>query len=207
MKKRYLLFILILLVNAAYTQDHSIIPCPVSYEVGNDGDFQLSNSTIITINRNDKELLRLARLIGESINLGSRQNNDIVVNEADKELIKKYNNVIELTLSAINNSNDEGYNLIVKSNRIILKASSYRGLFYGIQSFIQMIPPEFTLKNAAIHEDINRNNKELTTNNQLAELCINGCKIVDYPRFKYRGMHLDVCGHYFPLEFIKNILI
>ncbi len=42
MKNRYLLFLLLLLANSAYTQDHSIIPCPVSCEIGNDGDFQLS---------------------------------------------------------------------------------------------------------------------------------------------------------------------
>ena len=31
-------------------------------------------------------------------------------------------------------------------------------------------------------------------------------KIIDYPRFPYRGMHLDVVRHFFPVDFIKKYI-
>ena len=31
-------------------------------------------------------------------------------------------------------------------------------------------------------------------------------QVNDYPRFKWRGMHLDVCRHFFPVEFIKKYI-
>ena len=42
--------------------------------------------------------------------------------------------------------------------------------------------------------------------NAKKQLVIPNCTIIDYPRFAYRGMHLDVCRHFFPVSFIKKYI-
>lgn len=75
----------------------------------------------------------------------------------------------------------ESYKLSIFSHKIAIEASSESGLFYGIQSLLQLI-------------------------NNAHEAMIPAMVIKDAPRFGYRGMHLDVSRHFFPIEFIKKQL-
>ena len=77
---------------------------------------------------------------------------------------------------------EEGYILEISKNFINIKAKTYAGIFYGVQTLIQII--EFDTKN-----------------NKIPALVI-----TDFPRFKYRGLHLDVCRHFFPPEFVKKYI-
>ena len=74
------------------------------------------------------------------------------------------------------------YHLTVDKNGVYIAGNNEAGVFYGIQSLLQLIP--YT-KN------------KLT----LPQLTIN-----DYPRFAYRGMHLDVGRHFFPVSFVKRYI-
>lgn len=86
-----------------------------------------------------------------------------------------------LTLSLRNSSAPpEGYTLSVSKKGISIEAATEAGLFYGIQSFIQLTP--------------------------LTGTKIPFVEITDYPRFAYRGLHLDVSRHMFPVEFIKKYI-
>lgn len=82
---------------------------------------------------------------------------------------------------------DEGYLLEVRSGGIRMSANTERGLFYAYQTLVQLLPP-----------DISRVKYSAVT---LPE-----CTILDYPRFEWRGAHLDVCRHFFPVKFIKRYL-
>jgi len=79
----------------------------------------------------------------------------------------------------------EGYKLRVAKNGITITGKDNAGLFYGIQTLIQMMPPE--------------SDSLQQVNTPLAE-------ITDYPRFKWRGLHLDVCRHFMPKEFVLKYL-
>ena len=104
----------------------------------------------------------------------------------EKESIKV--NTILIQLDSTLNIKSEGYSLnIGKNNFIELKASSSSGLFYGFQTFRQLCDPELE--------------KKVTKN-----LFIQNCKIIDNPKFEYRGMHLDVSRHFFDVDFIKTYL-
>ena len=74
-----------------------------------------------------------------------------------------------------------GYDLEIRPERIIISANNDEGLFYGVQTL-----------------------------NQITASCVGKAlpclKIKDYPRFPYRGMHLDVSRHFFDTEFIKKQL-
>lgn len=76
----------------------------------------------------------------------------------------------------------EGYELMVSEGQILLQGRG-SGLFYGLQSLLQMVEP--TGK---------------------ASFAIPCAILKDYPRFAYRGMHLDVSRHFFDVSFIKKYL-
>ena len=80
----------------------------------------------------------------------------------------------------------EGYTLVVKRGHIIAKANTPAGLFYAFQTICQMAYP-----------DLLADSKTFS---------IPGAKITDYPRFAYRGTHLDVSRHFFDVKFIKRYI-
>ena len=81
------------------------------------------------------------------------------------------------------NFNKEHYELSIEANKINIAAFSNQGLFYGVQTLLQNIPYE---------------------NAEIAKIAT--LKIIDEPKFKWRGMHLDVGRHFFPKEFIKKYI-
>ncbi len=85
---------------------------------------------------------------------------------------------------------EEGYRLNVFPGYVTINARTAVGAFYGIQSLVQMFPPEFSSPTPV-------------TGMVWKAL---GCDITDYPRFPYRGMHLDVGRHFFPVEFVKRYI-
>ena len=81
-------------------------------------------------------------------------------------------------------SNPEGYRLTVTPEGIELAGASEAGVFYGIQTLRKSIP--------AVAEGMNIELPSVTIN--------------DYPRFAYRGMHLDVSRHFFTVDSIKKYI-
>jgi hexosaminidase len=81
------------------------------------------------------------------------------------------------------NNNGDDYSLVVWQNRITLHSTNPERLFNAVQSLIQLFPAERT-----------------------ASFEIPALEIHDYPRFQYRGLHLDVSRHIFPVEYIKKYI-
>lgn len=79
--------------------------------------------------------------------------------------------------------NKESYQLMVYSDSIVIAAKDDAGVFYGIQSLAQMLPVDWN-----------------------EETQIPLCEIEDSPRFPYRGMHLDVCRHFYSVDFVKKYI-
>ncbi len=84
----------------------------------------------------------------------------------------------------------EGYRLTVNERRILLEAADKEGIFYGVQTIRQLLP--------AVLE----NGSEAS----IQVLEIPSVEIMDAPKFRYRGMHLDVARHFFSKEFIKEYI-
>jgi hexosaminidase len=84
----------------------------------------------------------------------------------------------------------EEYSLIVGKGKIELIAGSSEGLFRGIQTIRQLLPAEIE-KNSIVKGV------------EWIMPCVN---ITDYPRFAWRGMHLDVSRHFFDVPFIKRYI-
>ena len=91
-------------------------------------------------------------------------------------------NVITLT-TGLNTDNAEAYQLKVTPDNIIIRGASEAGTFYGIQTLRKSLP---------------------ATNK--GDISLPGVEINDYPRFSYRGVHLDVSRHFFPIDSIKRFI-
>lgn len=74
--------------------------------------------------------------------------------------------------------------LTVKADRVTLNGQTENGVFYGIQTLRKSIPAE----------------------TKATSILLPAGSIQDEPRFSYRGMHLDVGRHFFPIEFVKKYI-
>lgn len=151
-----------------------IIPTPIS-TIQKEGHFELNNETILyydSASINSKNFLESFLLQHYKIKLKTKSYN------RDFKVINNSNNTIVLHEQAAEN---ETYYLNVEQNKIIIEGSE-TGVFYGMQSLIQLLPTQIS-------------NKKIP--------CLT---IFDAPRFSYRGLHLDVARHFFPVSFIKKYI-
>ncbi len=92
-------------------------------------------------------------------------------------------NSIVLTVKAMDSAIGGAYTLTVNNGGINISGNDEAGAFYGIQTLIQLLPVK---KSTAI---------------EVPYVAVN-----DWPRFQYRGMHLDVGRHFFPASDIKKYI-
>jgi hexosaminidase len=142
-----------------------IVPQPVSVKSG-PGKIDITKRFTFIASTNDE--LNVGELLAEFLKA-----NQLVgaVGEATQIMLKT---VADTSLHS------EGYRLKISGDGIRIEGQNGAGLFYGVQTFTQLIAA----------------NKQ-----SLPEV-----EIVDYPRFAYRGLHLDVGRHMFPPEFIKKYI-
>ncbi|WP_246264667.1 family 20 glycosylhydrolase [Acrocarpospora pleiomorpha] len=81
----------------------------------------------------------------------------------------------------------QGYQLDVTAAAVVLRAQTATGLFNGVQTLRQLLPPEIE-----------------STTVRPGPWAVPGGRIVDYPRFPYRGTMLDVARHFHPVATIKQ---
>ncbi|MEV4621087.1 beta-N-acetylhexosaminidase [Asanoa sp. NPDC049573] len=99
-------------------------------------------------------------------------------------------NGIGLLLSgAPTNVGAEGYQLDVTSSSILIRANQPAGLFAGVQTLRQLLPP--AIESSTV---------------QSGPWTVAGGRIVDYPRFPYRGAMLDVARHFFPVAVVQRYI-
>lgn len=94
------------------------------------------------------------------------------------------NNVIRLNFERMDNPIAGAYRMSVDATGIYIAGDNADGVFYGIQTLIQLFPVP----------------------GNAFRLPIPYCDIMDYPRFAYRGMHLDCGRHFFSIDFIKKYI-
>ncbi len=100
------------------------------------------------------------------------------------------NSVLLTTSGASPGLGPEGYLLEVAPNSVVIRASSDAGLFYGIQTFLQLLPPEVLASERACKTAV-------------TAPCV---RIEDAPRFGYRGALLDVARHFFTKNELKRFI-
>lgn len=171
------MILLLLFISLSAQVTNSIIPKPVSIEVQK-GSFVISSQTKIWIEPGE-EMQSLGDLVASAIN--SRLKTKVFATTKMSKDIPK--SLIQLKIE--NGMRPaEAYKISITPNAMTLSAGTGNGLFYAIQTFLQLIPIEPKEKKISIQ-------------------CLD---IKDEPRFAWRGMHLDVCRHFFPVEFVKKYI-
>lgn len=92
-------------------------------------------------------------------------------------------NAIDLSVGGNSSSTAGAYQFQSTKNGVKINGANPEGVFYGVQTLIQLLPTE-----------------------KAASLSIPLVQVKDEPRFGYRGMHLDVGRHFFPVSYIKKYI-
>ncbi|MEZ0076609.1 hexosaminidase, partial [Planotetraspora sp. GP83] len=97
---------------------------------------------------------------------------------------------ISLLLSGADPSvGSQGYQLDVTASAVVIRAQTATGLFNGAQTLRQLLPPDIE-----------------STTVRPGPWTAPGGRIVDYPRFAYRGTMLDVARHFHPVATVKRYI-
>lgn len=99
---------------------------------------------------------------------------------------------ITFALTSGVDTGEEGYRLSATPGGVAVTARTGAGLFYGAQTLLQLLPPA-ALRGGRI-------------GNGTMAWAVPAVEISDAPRFGYRGLHLDVVRHFFPVEFVKRYI-
>jgi hexosaminidase len=182
MKKIVIAFVLALSFGTAvHAQGNDpymgIVPAPVSVNKGK-GEFKLTPETLIFA---DTPNSRAARYLSNYLKKEGYPYEIIDLAHTDKKRAGG-KNTITLSMNFKGELPPEGYELSVTDQQVVIKGRG-AGLFYGVQTFIQLI---------------HKKDRSYAT--------VPATTIKDYPRFLYRGMHLDVARHFFDVAFVKRYL-
>ncbi len=159
-----------------------ITPIPQSL-VQKNGHFTLNSKTSFAIGKNQRADLKKVAAYFQSKILYSTGYNLNIKNSGSS-------NAISLQIDKSLKIGNEGYQLTVTPKKVIVKAKTPQGIFYGMQSVMQLLPPQIE--------------SETIIDNVAWEIpCV---EIKDEPAYGYRGMMLDVCRHFHDVEFVKKQL-
>lgn len=163
--RKYIIYILLFICTITYgSSKMSVIPVVKGVErIGGNFDMSLLKGVTISADSYETDLL-YDYLLSSPLKLSKSSSNNGV-----------------LTLRRVDKVNGcdspEGYSLRVTKRGIDIEAISGAGLFYGVQTLLQM----------------SYGNKKIP--------CV---EITDLPRFEYRGLMLDVSRHFFGKDFLKK---
>ena len=162
---------------------HTLIPAPVSYAAAAGAPCAVTPRTRIVVNHPDAvgPATHLARLIAPAPNAATQV--ELITDGAHPSDAF----IFELQPGAPTGA--EGYTLTADQTRVVVTAAHPAGLFYGVQTIRQLMPP------AVEHEWLRR--KMLT---------VPAVAINDAPRFGWRGVMLDVARHFFPVEEVLRVI-
>src|SRR5664279_787120 len=179
--KKLVLLLLFFSLATVYGQNPAIqlIPQPVEIQQS-DGSFLLTKTA--TIGFDSEQSGKIAEMLSQKLNLSTGFS--IKAQQGNAGSIQLNLNKVPVALIG-----KEGYTLVSSSNGVIITANAPAGLFYGMQTLLQLLPKEIESK---------------TTVN--VPWTIPSVKITDYPRFGWRGLMLDVSRNFFTKEEVKQYI-
>jgi hexosaminidase len=175
----------VLMMTLAANAAPSVIPQPVSIEMG-EGTFSLREECNIIVSGPDDGAADVAKYLG------------LVLRPSTGYALPVRSSLTDVTARDIHlaiqggdwSLGEEGYILDVTSQGVSIVAAKPAGLFYGAQTLRQLLPTQ-------VFNSTKVNDVAWTIP------CVH---IEDYPRFEWRGLHLDTARHFMPVEFVKRYI-
>ncbi|MFI5342743.1 MAG: beta-N-acetylhexosaminidase [Chlamydiales bacterium] len=158
---------------------YPLIPNPVSL-IPEPGFFTVHDELRIIAQPNHVETQELVSYVSDHVYAlwGVKTNREIDVEEGN----------LTLLIDEEAGLDPEEYYLTITPDSIVIKANNTVGAFWAFQTLFQLVSGERYSPESSI------------------ALTIPCVAIHDFPRFPYRGLHLDVARHMFPVEFIKKYI-
>ena len=100
----------------------------------------------------------------------------------------KTGNTIEFVLDT-NITDNEAYKILIQQHNIEIRANGDKGAFFAVQTMKQLLPASF--ENLSFHKK---------------SVSLPLLRIIDSPRYKYRGFMLDVSRHFFTVKELKRVI-
>jgi hexosaminidase len=160
---------------------HNLIPQPVSVSL-TDGTFPLTSSTVISVPDASPELTAIGQALADKLNPSTGFEIKVQTGAASV-------GSISLSLNADPALGDEGYHLTITPETVTLTANQPAGLFWGVQTLRQLLPPAIE-----------------SASPQPGPWTLPTGEIRDYPRFAWRGVMLDVSRHFFSVDEVKRYM-
>lgn len=160
----------------------ALIPEPVNLSVGN-GRYTLPKDLVIAADQ-DPQLAYTVNFLKEKLSVPTGYNVTVGASGAQPTFRLQLLKPLDAQLGK------EGYKLSVTANGVAIAANEPAGIFYGVQSLLQLLPKEIESGKLA---------NEVTWDMPVVE-------ITDYPRFGWRGLMLDVARHFFTKEDVKDYI-
>ncbi len=156
---------------------NTIIPKPLHFKnlIGN---FEINQQTIIYVEPGKPDL----KQVGEQLSANIFALTGSKLQVIQKDVNTKSNYISLTTKDAVDSLGNEGYKLISKQQRVVISSKGVHGVFYGMQSLVQLM-----------------------TNSKIKSK-IPSVEIYDKPRFVWRGLMLDVGRYFYSVEFIKKTI-
>ncbi len=161
---------------SAGAQVSQLIPVPaqISYPAAK-GSFQLSAKTQIVIHSIGHE--NAFFYLNDQLR---GKHGMALLSWMDTPIVK---NAIHLNYARMDHGIPGAYTITVNKDGVYIEGDNATGVFYGVQTFLQLLPPE-----------------------KLNTVDIPFMTITDYPRFRYRGFMVDAGRHFTPVSEVKKII-
>ena len=165
----------------------SLIPKPVKLEPRK-GAFVVTANTRILVEKDSPEAAKAGKQLAGLLNRAT----GFELKTAETDDAQPGKGAILLTRrEAKSELGNEGYELAVSPGSIVIRAPKGAGLFYGVQTVRQLLPPEIESRSPVAQEIA------------WAIPCV---QIEDQPRFEWRGLLVDSARHFFPMDSLKRFL-
>ncbi|MGV3704394.1 MAG: beta-N-acetylhexosaminidase [Arcticibacter sp.] len=173
----------VLNVAEAQTPQFAILPKPVSLEL-NKGSFELPQHVLISSN-SAKQSEAAAVFLKTRIGAATGRKVSLLNHTSKKASIR-----FEILHKQETQLGNEGYRLLVTPRFVTIKANHAAGLFYGVQTVLQLFPKEIEAENVV----------------QTADWTLPCVEILDFPRLPWRGLMFDVARHFFTKDEVKQYI-
>ena len=166
----------------------NVIPLPAKTQAARGPGFVINGQTVIVVEAGNEQAMRIGRYLSDLIGLAAGAEPLSV--EAAGSTVS--GNAIRLMLAKASMPGDEAYDLAVDAGSATITASHPAGLFYGVQTFRQLLPPLIE------YEAVRHEKARVITAAPGA--------IADSPRFAWRGAMLDVSRHFLQVDEVKRYM-
>lgn len=164
------------------TDAHELVPAPRSVSLSATDSFVVLPQTVVMISSEADSVGLVARHLAQLLGRGLG-GDPLRIQTGDGEA----RNAIELRI-AQGNIPAEGYELSIAPGGVTISGGSAAGLFYGLQTLRQMLPPSLENASAA------------------GRMAVPAGRVADSPRFEWRGAMLDVSRHFLPARDVKRYI-